>query len=788
MSMRKTFSIVAILTLTIFGTNYVGSKQADAAPATFTVNVTTDEGDANAGDGICETSNAGECTLRAAIEEANANTGADTIEFNIPGSGVHLIQPSSSFPIIIEALTIDGYTNNPGATPNSAVSPAPINSVLNIELDNSNNLQNPGLVIGSDDVTIKGIAIDGFPQAIWINEQDNVDNVTISGNYLNTDTTGLSPNSLSESQAVTLTGNCSNITVGGSNPADRNILTASNAVVETRCSYVSVLGNYFGIGRDGLTSIVDEVTPESNGIGINQVLNSSGPPYSNLTVGGPNPGEANVISGFPGTLMVLAGINNIIQGNILGGDYTGNENSNLNTGAGIVLYAGGSNNLVGGTDPGEGNVIVGAKGAAIALLGIEIPAFNTVLAGQDNVILGNRIFNVGILPYYNFGDSNIGIDLITGAYDNAPSGPPQTYTNTGPNDTADGNDISKVNSYLKSPVLNSAVQVGDNLEVNLDLDVIGSDSNEYRVEFFSNDVSTVFGYGPGQNYLGAATVDTGISTINLDLGSNADITNKALSATVTPLDSTGPSGFGGTSEFSQNIEIGSATDFDADGISDSVEDGAPNNGDANDDGIQDSQQPKVSSYLIGSTYVSFTINNGCSANGSVESLTESNLQDTDQGFTYPFGLTDFTLNCSKGETVNVEKIVFTNDTADGYSVRKYRPNTHTFEAVPGSNVEEQTIGGQSALVLTYDITDGGPLDDDGIENGIILDPVGLAAVFVSSTPGVSNTNNPTTKGTLAATGAGTSIQTSATAMWLLIIGAILVLFQKKRYPVLKARI
>ena len=48
--------------------------------ATFTVNVTLDEADSNPGDGICAgiiTPNV--CTLRAAIQEANAFPGADTI-------------------------------------------------------------------------------------------------------------------------------------------------------------------------------------------------------------------------------------------------------------------------------------------------------------------------------------------------------------------------------------------------------------------------------------------------------------------------------------------------------------------------------------------------------------------------------------------------------------------------------------------------------------------------------------------------------------------------------------
>lgn len=64
-----------------------------ASAATFTVDITADTVDANIGDGTCEDSN-GDCSLRAAIQEANASAGADTItlaaetyELDIVGAG-----------------------------------------------------------------------------------------------------------------------------------------------------------------------------------------------------------------------------------------------------------------------------------------------------------------------------------------------------------------------------------------------------------------------------------------------------------------------------------------------------------------------------------------------------------------------------------------------------------------------------------------------------------------------------------------------------------------------------
>ena len=51
--------------------------------------------------------------------DANASVGADTIQFNIPGAGPFLIQPTTPLPAIIDdGTTIDGFSQ-PGASPNT---------------------------------------------------------------------------------------------------------------------------------------------------------------------------------------------------------------------------------------------------------------------------------------------------------------------------------------------------------------------------------------------------------------------------------------------------------------------------------------------------------------------------------------------------------------------------------------------------------------------------------------------------------------------------------------------
>ncbi|MBS1792553.1 MAG: CSLREA domain-containing protein [Acidobacteria bacterium] len=72
---------------------------SSAYAATFTVNTTTDAVDANPGNGVCATSG-GSCSLRAAIQEANALAGADVI----------------TLPAGVYQLTISGTAEDQAAT------------------------------------------------------------------------------------------------------------------------------------------------------------------------------------------------------------------------------------------------------------------------------------------------------------------------------------------------------------------------------------------------------------------------------------------------------------------------------------------------------------------------------------------------------------------------------------------------------------------------------------------------------------------------------------------------
>ena len=82
---------------------------------------------------VINTDISGPGSLAQAITDANNLAGADTIEFNIPGTGVHTITVIPDTLLgIIDDVTIDGYTQ-PGATPNTLA--VGDNAIILIQID-----------------------------------------------------------------------------------------------------------------------------------------------------------------------------------------------------------------------------------------------------------------------------------------------------------------------------------------------------------------------------------------------------------------------------------------------------------------------------------------------------------------------------------------------------------------------------------------------------------------------------------------------------------------------------
>lgn len=767
---RKSLRIV-LLGFCAFALLTVMSPQiTTAAPATFTVTNTNDSG-------------AG--SLRQAILDANANgnpADMDVIEFDIPGSDVHTISIQSDLPLASEKVTIDGYSQT-GAQANTAVAPEPINSVIKIEIDGTNaTIADGALNLQANESVIKGLSVYG---ASRINGGLEDFNVHLSGNdtkvlgcYIGLKADGMTAGEI-DKNSVGIVSDGTNTSIGGINPGDRNILFNKSSIpqsasVAAKDGTTTIYGNYFGLAKDGTT----DLSPEQANlnayqgqfwIGVNIIDNST------ATIGGSTSNKRNVISGNSTAIAINSTNFNIIQGNYIGTDYTGQVKPSISNGLGIVASVG-ANSIIGGVNAGEGNIIAGVKGSGVEIASMFLQALNFTVTPNKISILGNSIYDISPFDMLGIGDTNLGID-ISRFFDTDGNFLPDQFQDRGPNSNDAGDVDTGANGEINYPVIKSAVQVGDQLTIKYDLDAADSPSNSYRVEFFANNNRTLFGNGPGETYVGFDTVSPGNDKTTV-LTINGDFTHKSLSATTTAVDSSTSSGFGSTSEFSSNVSIGSISDFDADSISDTEEDAGPNNGDANADGTADRLQPTVTTFVNSANIYITLATEGCSENGTVSSIDLASLDRKDNGYAYPFGLTDFKLNCSRGDTVDVEIFIHTAIEPDNYLPRKFNSVTREFSDILGSTLAQVTVGDSSALKLSYSSTDGGRHDDDGEANGIIVDPVGLA----TEQPKTS------TPGQLANTGITTVITTFLAGSILALVVYTYVDYRKHKKPLLAADI
>ena len=383
--LSKAMSALMAIALATFVARVAIPAAAYAAPSivsTYLVNSTGDATDAVPGNGACATST-GVCTLRAAIVESNAHAGYDKIGFAV-GTGLVTIQPTSLLPVITDPALIDA-TTQPGYVDHPIVQ-------LNGRFVGGNA---SGLRVNCGGTTIRGFSITDWgvsPLAvghgILLTGAGGAN--TVVGNYL-----GLAPDGTAAGNGNTGAGlqiaNSNDNVVGGSSPGDRNIISGNaNAyypvygigVWITGTSTRNVVqGNYIGTSPDGSTRRGNAgggvlITSPGNRIGV--------------------AGTGNVISGNPTgvTISGAGATSNRVQANIVGLDATGTVAlRNADTG---IAVTNASNNELGGTNPGEGNVIsgngslvVGSPSTLNIGTGVDIGAASGQSA-SGNTVEGNR--------------------------------------------------------------------------------------------------------------------------------------------------------------------------------------------------------------------------------------------------------------------------------------------------------------------------------------------------------------------------------------------------------------
>lgn len=449
----------------------------------------------------------GHVTLDEAIASINAGANIngdvvavgpygtnDTIDFNIPGSGVRTIA-NDQLPTITKPLTIDGYSQ-PGASPNTLVNGD--NAVLLIQLQ-STDLGGNGLNIAAGGCTVRGLVINGFDSGIRLFDKDGN---RIVGNFIGTNPAGNgAPGNLFSGIDID---SSSNNTIGGTSPADRNVLSGnSDDGINVSFSSGNVIqGNFIGVNAAGTGPVA--IRPSGYGSGQfagNLVYGIQLAQATANTIGGTAAGAGNVIGfNLDGIEFDHGSQNNVVQGNLVGVGADGmSPTGNILHGISFASYpfdalAGNQNNVVGGTVPGAGNTVEFNGQAGVAVFG------TSAQTNTGNAILGNSIFSNG----RNDPNFFTGIDLsIRFPYPQDDGVTPNhTGTATGPN------------NLQNFPVLTSATLtsgppgfLGDTLTITGSLD--STPSTTFRIEFFLTD--SAGGIPEGHRFLFARNVSTDAS-------------------------------------------------------------------------------------------------------------------------------------------------------------------------------------------------------------------------------------------------------------------------------------
>ncbi|MBU1473154.1 MAG: T9SS type A sorting domain-containing protein [Bacteroidetes bacterium] len=361
---------------------------------------------------VTSTADSGAGTLRHCLENAKAG---DTITFDpvvFPPTSATPIKLNAPLPTLTQGhLTIDA--SNAG-----------------VILDGSNTPEGTfGLLVASDSNKIMGLQVLNFPaNGIMLNEnadfntiggdnsigngptgEGNVisangptgglhiygsDNI-VQGNFIGTDATGSV--ALGNAWGGLQLGGQRNF-IGGIVAGQRNIISGNNegglVIGGTNAVNNTIVGNFIGTDASGTTALGN-----NPGIGI-----AGGASYNR--VGGNTPEERNIISGNRdcGIVLILGGVTrNIFVGNYIGTDVTGEKA--LGNVIGVMIEDGPFNNVIGGTNPNEKNIISGNGVYGVVLSGV---AYNTVignfigtdatgtaaLANRDNgVLIWNADFN-----------------------------------------------------------------------------------------------------------------------------------------------------------------------------------------------------------------------------------------------------------------------------------------------------------------------------------------------------------------------------------------------------------
>lgn len=360
---------VSIVATDAAGNSSEFSQSVQAGGGTGTTNFVVNT-NADTDDGACTTA-AGGCTLREAINAANTRAGADVIEFNLTEPNL-TITPTTVLPVITQAVTIDGYSQ-PGSKANTLAVGA--DAVLKVIVRGRSGVDQ-GLVSNAPNTIIRGLVLNNFAGSAVIFTDNTVRNSQITGCYIGTNAAGTAASGSPSSFAVIVQDGASNNSIGGTAPAERNIISGHACAIGLfqGPANTTIVNNYIGVNAAGTGKI------GNTGPGI--LLAASA---ANTLIGGTSAAARNVIAGNEtGISIDNAGTdNNRVQGNYIGLNADGTQVLG-HTKVGIEITSGAQKNTVGGIAAGAANTIVGGP------IGINFTGNNTSNTTQ-NTAAGNFI-------------------------------------------------------------------------------------------------------------------------------------------------------------------------------------------------------------------------------------------------------------------------------------------------------------------------------------------------------------------------------------------------------------
>lgn len=318
----------------------------------------------------------------------------------------------------------------------------------------------------------------------------------LRGNKIGTNAAGTDtvPNQI----GVILGGGTKYNIIGGTTPADRNIISGNYfdgiEVADSSTMYNNIIGNYIGTNAAGNVAL-----PNYNGVGLATL-----PSKNNI--------ENNLVSGnlYIGIILYERSDSNTVYSNKVGTAADGI--SPLGNGAaGIVMDIKSKYNKIGG--PGKGNIVAYNDTAGI-IIGDTNSVYNTL---SENLVYNNPLMGIDLFPF-------------------------------GVNANDPGDIDQGCNGLMNYPVITSVVyDIGSGVTYvsgTMDYSINGGPAG-IIVELFKTDNANIYSHGDAIAYLGSATVD---GTGNWAFNCTGLTTSDMVTATATDM-------LGNTSEFALNADI-----------------------------------------------------------------------------------------------------------------------------------------------------------------------------------------------------------------------------------------